>query len=205
MSKLHEALPQTMSPENLAIWLDENQIDKKIYTLKYDLTPEDIAMYEHKSSVASRSLDILDELSKNFMAAINEGTDEPRDFTVPDTKGTKVLKANRKFADACIRNGFSEQEVELFAIPHVEEKKIVFFDSEGHPFDGTSFKDSETEKDIKTPDLTENMSDEQIALYDKPLLRAIKDEGGEKKKEKPATKKKNYMEEEQVDEKDVDI
>ena len=163
---LHACLPQSMTIENLAAWLTDNSIEKKIHIEEKDLTADDISEFEHKSSAASRAMDDLEDLKKQFTDMIAKGTEDPKDFTIPPTKGTKILEANRKYADKCIKDGVSKQEVPLYGIVYPEESKILFFDIEGNEYDGHH----------------RNMDPEEQEAYDKPLLKAIKDEDGAEKK-----------------------
>ncbi len=178
---LHLALPQTLTVENLAAWLVENNIEKKLHVEEKPLTPDDISENEHKSSAASRAIDDLEELKKRFNDMIVKGTEEPLTFTIPPTKGTKTLEANRKYADKCIKDGVSKQETELYGIVFPETQQILFFDIEGNEF----------------PDHHRNMDPEEQEHYDKPLLKAISDEAADGPKEdtdeveeKPAKKGK---------------
>lgn len=158
---LHLALPQFLTVENLASWLVDNNIEKKIHVEEKPLTPDDISENEHKSSAASRAIDDLEELKKRFNDMIVKGTEEPIDFTIPPTKGTKTLEANRKYADKCIKDGVSKQETELYGIVYPETQQVLFFDIEGNEY----------------PDHHRNMDPEEQENYNKPLLKAIKDEG----------------------------
>lgn len=131
---MHLALPQnTMTKENLAKWITENSIEQKTHEEHVDYTDAEIAQFEHESSLASRAIDRLSDIMDKFKSAINDGTPEPRDFTVPETKGLKVLKANREFADGQIEIGYRVVPTQLYGIPHGATSKIVFFDIEaGH-------------------------------------------------------------------------
>lgn len=154
---LHPALPQFMTPENLALWIKENQVEQFEHVEETPLTQEEIAGLEHKSSLASRAIDELDNLEKSFKTMLKEGTEVPMDFTIPPTKGTKALKNNRKFADDHIKSGVNEEKTMIYGIPYPEEKKILFFDIEGHRFEARD----------------RDMSDTQMDQFDKPLLREL--------------------------------
>ncbi len=171
---LHLALPSTLTPENLATWLVENNIEKKLHVEEKDLTPDDISEFEHKSSAASRALDNLDELLETIKKTIKSGTEEPLSYTIPPTKGTKTLKENRKYADRCIKDGVSKQETELYGIIYPETQQVLFFDIEGNEY----------------ADHHRNMDPEEQEHYDKPILKAIKEEGEEKAEKKGKGKKK---------------
>ncbi len=128
---MHLALPQKqMTKENLAKWLTENSIETKTHEEHIDYTAEEIAEFEHQSSLASRAIDRLTELLTDFKECVNEGNMSPRDFTVPETKGLKVLKANREFADGQIELGYHVLPTQLYGIPYGASSKIVFFDIE---------------------------------------------------------------------------
>jgi len=131
---MHLALPtKTMTKENLAQWITENSIEQKSHEEHVEYTAEEIAAFEHESSLASRAIDRLTDLLDSFKQCVNEGNLEPRDFTVPETKGLKVLKANREFADGQIEIGYRVIPTQLYGIPHGATSKICFFDIEsGH-------------------------------------------------------------------------
>lgn len=138
---MHLALPQkTMTKENLAKWLTENSIESKVHEEKVDYTKEEIAAFEHDSSVASRAIDRLQDLLDSFKSAVNDGNLEPKDFTVPETKGLKVLKANREFADGQIEIGHRIIPTDLYGIPCSSNGKICFFDIEANHFEQHDYK-----------------------------------------------------------------
>jgi hypothetical protein len=182
-SPLHPALPSTMTKENLAIWITENRIEEVNHVAEKELLPEDVKEYEHKSSMASRTMDDLEKLKKDFIDTIVNGTEEPVDFTIPPTKGLKLLKKNRQFADQCIKDGRSKQDIKLYALPDPEQNTIVHVDIEGTHY----------------PQLDRDMNENELARYERPLLKAVKDaenetsveeDAGEKKEEKKETKKR---------------
>lgn len=172
---LHTILPQTLTVENLAAWLTENNIEKKIHVEAKDLTTDDISEFEHKSSAASRAIDMLEELSKEIKETIKTGTEDPKSYTIPPTKGIKTLKENRKYADRCIKDGVSKQETELYGVVWPEENKIIFFDILGNEY----------------PDHQRNMDPEEEENYGAPILKEISEEG---KKKKGKGKQVDFME-----------
>lgn len=166
---LHVILPSTLTKENLASWLVDNNIEKKIHVESKELTTDDISEFEHKSSAASRAIDMLEELSKDIKETIKSGTEDPKSYTIPPTKGIKTLKENRKYADRCIKDGVSKQETELYGVVWPEEGKIIFFDIEGNEY----------------PDHQRNMDPEESEKFDAPILKEISEEGKKKKVKKP--------------------
>lgn len=164
---MHLCLPQTMTKENLAKWITENQIDMRMHEEKFDLTKEEIQDFEHNSSLASRAMDELNGIKDGFMERLKEGTEDPIDFTIPPTKGLKALQANREFADAQIKLGHRVVSTQLYAIPYPETKKILFFDVEGNIWE----------------EYSRAMNPNQLQKYDKPLMAAM-NTGKEKKSEK---------------------
>lgn len=143
----HEALPQSLTVEQLAQWLYENKIDSKSHTEEEAYTEEEIQEFEHKSSLASRSIDGLDDIEKRVKEHLKEGIfDEPVSITLPPTNGRKTLTANRKYADDQILKGFSYREIDLYGIPDEKTEKILFFDAEGNMWDDYSENMSEDQK-----------------------------------------------------------
>jgi hypothetical protein len=134
---LHHACPQTYTPENLAQWITENQKATITHVDKIPLTDEEITELEHKSSVASRAIDRLNDVLAEFKEYIQNGTEfdgeeyQPKDITIPPTKGMKELKANREFADGILERGYNEETTEVYIIPYPDESLMVAVDIEG--------------------------------------------------------------------------
>jgi hypothetical protein len=132
---IHAYLPQTLTPENLAIYIKKNSIEQRSHIEEIDLTPEEIAEFEHRSSAANRALDKLEAELKLIQEIFKKGTPEPQDIKIYPTKGIEALKANRKFADDQIEKGFREEVTMLYAIPVPEKKRIVYVTIEGEEFE----------------------------------------------------------------------
>jgi len=129
-----------MTKENLAKWLTENAIEQKTHEEHVDYTEAEIAEFEHQSSLASRAIDRLNDIAEKFNKALKEGIVEPQDFTIPETKGLKVLKANREFADGQIELGYRVVPTQLYGIPYAATSKIVFFDIESAHWEQYDYK-----------------------------------------------------------------
>lgn len=132
---IHPTLPQTYTPENLAVWIKQNALETKNHVEEIDLTEEEIKDLEHRSSAASRALDKLKAQLKSIQEIFKKGTPEPYELTIYPTKGTDVLEANRKFADEQIEKGFREETTVLYAIPWPEKKRVVYVDIEGNEWE----------------------------------------------------------------------
>ena len=167
---LHIALPQTMTVENLAAWIETNNIEKKMHEERFDLTETEIAAYEHDSSVASRAIDKLQSQLEHFKGLLKDGITESASVLIEPTVGLKILQANREFADQQIELGYRTENTELYGIPYGETKKILFFDIEGQHFEQYDYK----------------MNPFQVEKYSKPLFEGMKVTGGDGSKENPA-------------------
>lgn len=163
---LHYALPQTYTPENLAAWIMENQIEKKEDLKQIALTPEGVALYEHKSSVASRQIYDLKNILSVFQSIIKKGTPtnfetqnpDPVSMTIPPTLGLDVLEKRREVAEQTIKNGFEIVYTWVYGFPVPEEEKIIFVDIEGNRFESHDYQ----------------MNPEQVEKYSKPILKVSK-------------------------------
>ncbi len=131
---LHPSLPQTMTPENLAVWIKGNSIEQKAHIEEIELTEQEIQDLEHRSSAANRAIDKLEAQLKGVQEIFKKGTQEPWDIKIYPTKGIEVLKANRKYADDQIEKGVREETTMLYAIPVPETKVIVYVTIEGVEF-----------------------------------------------------------------------
>jgi len=179
---LHRCLPQTFTPENLAKWIQDNAAETIIHTEKIELEEEQVQELEKQSSLASRAIDRLENIKEKFMEVLNGGTPDveaPFDITIPPTKGLKVLKANRKFADMQIEQGYKEEETQVFVIPYPEDSLMVGVTIEGEEFS----------------QYTKEMSIEQINQH-KPILKKDK----KKKKEEDS-----FMEDETTSALELDL
>lgn len=165
IEQLHRSCPQTLTKENLAKWITENQKQVISHIDKAPLSPEEVADYEHKSSMASRAIDRLDEVKENFMHYYKKGTDFdgtnyiPKDVQIPGTKGVDALKKNREFADEILEKGYTETTTEVYLIPNPDDSQMVAITIEGY----------------ECPDYTRSMSEDEDALYGK----LFKKENGE--------------------------
>lgn len=176
----HPCIPVTLTVENRAQWIKDNAIETIEHIEKTELDEEQIIELQAKSSLASRGLDRLEEVKKEFLDYLKEGTPamdgdyQPIAITIPPTKGTKALKANRAFADKQLENGFKEENVTIYIIPFPEDSLMVALDIEGNEW----------------PQFTKDMTMDQINQH-KPMLKRDKKEKVEKKKED------NFMEDEE--------
>lgn len=165
----HLCLPQSKTPEQLALWIKENSKHDFSHEEKIPLTEEDIAELEHKSSAASRALDRLKAIEDDFKYHLTNGTpviggvSQPYEVTIVPTKGTKELKANREHADKILEQGYQVEVTQLYTIPYPEESTMVVVTIEGQEW----------------PMYTKPMGKDQKAMYGELFY---KDSGGETKK-----------------------
>ncbi len=139
-----------MTVENLAQWLTENAAEKIQHENKIELTPEYIQELEHKSSAASRSIDRLKNVEKEFKNYLKKGTpvnpnaevgegDEPEfmpiDITIPPTRGLDILNERRAWADKQIEDGFKIEITELYLIPYPEKSMMCCLDIEAREWE----------------------------------------------------------------------
>lgn len=163
----HLCLPQTKTPEQLALWIKENSKHDFSHEEKIPLTEEEIQAFEHKSSAASRALDRLKAVEDSFKYHITNGTPviggvaQPQEIVIPPTKGTKELKANREHADKILEQGYQVVTTALYTIPYPEESLMVVVTIEGQEW----------------PMYTKPMGKDQKAMYGELFA-----EGGKRKK-----------------------
>lgn len=129
----HPALPEKMTVEQLAVWLTEQAVDKRQHVTKIDLTPEEIHEHEGKIRGATAAIYDLQDLEKTIKNTIKKGNgEEPTDYTIPPTKGTETLDANRRFSDKLLKQGYKEDITPLYGI--LFKLRLYFFDIEGKEF-----------------------------------------------------------------------
>ncbi len=147
---IHPSIPQTLTPENLATWIEKNHDRKFQHIEKTELTEDVIRDLEHKSSLASRAIDRLNEVKDSFMETLKNGTpdqEKPEDITIPPTKGLKALTANREWADKQLEQGFSEEIIDIYMVPDPENSRMLALDIEGKEWE--EFSVDMTEEDHK--------------------------------------------------------
>lgn len=165
IDQLHRACPSTYTPERLAVWIKENQKSIRTHVDKIPLTPEEVSDLEHKSSLASRAIDRLEEVMDEFKAYIQGGTPYdgekylPKDITIPPSKGMKELKANRAHSDSILVKGYNEEITEIYIVPFPDESTMVAMDITG----------------CEWPDYTKAMTESEEELYGRLF---VKDKDG---------------------------
>lgn len=161
----HPCVPQTLTPEALADWIQTQKVDTRNHVEEIPLTEEEIVELEHTSSLASRSIDKLNGVKKYFDELLKKGTSydrvtesyKPATVTIPPTKGLDALKANREHADKQIELGHKEEITALYMIPYPEHSKMIMVNIVG----------------VEWPEYSRDMTGDEINQY-KPLLRASK-------------------------------
>lgn len=163
----HESLPISMTPEQLADYIQSNKIKVENHVEKFPLTPEERSTLAMKSSNASRAIVRLEKLLKDVTTLIKKGTpwdwtigkdgdNAPYDFTIPPTAGIDVLKANRLFADEQIEKGYREEITPIYFLPWPEFEKIIGVDIEG----------------VEWSNYSRAMTASEIKQHGKPILSA---------------------------------
>jgi hypothetical protein len=163
---IHYSLPQTKTPEGLSEWIKLNKVDSLNHMEEIPFTDQEIADYEHQSSLASRALDKLQDLLDMIKETIKKGTPynidkkdhDPVSFTIPPTKGTDAIKSNREFADQQIVKGYREEITTIYLIPNPEESQIVAVDIVGEEWSKYSRAMTADEKNQYKPLLAGNLS-----------------------------------------------
>lgn len=183
----HHSIPATLTPENLAQWIDQNKVEQVTHKQETPLSEEEIAEHEHKSALASRQILILEELKKRFVDTLKNGTlvglnedgterFEPKDFTVPPTHGLKILEARVAYHSAMLEAGVKIEEIIIYLLPVPESSMIVGVDIEGVEWEqysrlmtaeevnkfGRLFRDAD--EDINDPDNAPPLTSDEITI-----------------------------------------
>lgn len=182
----HHSLPQTLTPEALADWIQENKVDEIIHIDKVPLDDEVRHDLTEKLYAATSAKLKLEELEKRFKKAIKEGTPSrgvsedtgeplhtPMDFTVPPTKGTKVLIKNIEHYSQMLDKGYKEEPTSIYLIPNPEEKMMVAVDIEGQEWS----------------EYSRAMTDEQVQKYG-TIFAKEEEKGGVEEQEEEAIEAK---------------
>jgi hypothetical protein len=161
----HLVLPQKgMTPEELGAWIVDNNIETRIHEEKIDYTTEEIAAFEHDSAAASIAERKLVDLLASFKEPLTEGCQEEKKFTIEPTKGTKVIKANREYADKQIEKGYRMDLTTLYGLPYPTTKKIIFVDIEGNHWQQYDYKMNPFQLEKYTSPLFETDDEKEFDL-----------------------------------------
>ncbi len=144
----HKAVPETLTPENLAQWIKLNKVDVFNHIDQIPLTEEEINHLAMESSLASRAMDKLHGVETYFKEVIKMGTPydsdkeqyQPISVTIPPSKGMKKLEANREHADHQLDSGYKEETTHLYLIPYPEDSMMIMVDIEGEQWSQYSRK-----------------------------------------------------------------
>lgn len=131
--KKTDLLPVTLNGAMLAQWLKENAIETFIDEQKVFFTPEQIAEFEHESSINGRELNRLNDLLSKVGEYVKKGnhTEMPITIEIPVTAGTKKLDQFRRQNDDAIDKGYEVIETEIFGIVDRDNETLEFFTTEG--------------------------------------------------------------------------
>jgi hypothetical protein len=120
-----------MDNDQFADWLRLSAAEQFPDSEKVYFTPEDVAEFEHESSVNGREFNRLSELKKRFEAVIKKGTEEKIVFEIPATVGTKKLELQRRQNDDLIEKGYDLIEMDVFGIVNTDAETMEYFNIEG--------------------------------------------------------------------------
>jgi hypothetical protein len=128
----HPSLPPHLSPEELQGWIINASVEKFTDTTKKYFTPDQIQEFEHESSANGRNINKLLAILEDAAVRIKKGNDEPIDFHIPATPGTKKLDGFRRQNDDLVEKGFEEIDVDIFGIVNSATEKMEYFTLDGN-------------------------------------------------------------------------
>lgn len=144
----HSVLPKMfdLGSQGLAAWLAGQSVNTFIEPKREYFTPEQIAEYEHESSANGREFNRLAAIKQTVSDLLKKGVEEEMTIKIPKTVGTKLLETLRRQNDDLIEVGFIQEDVEVYAIPDVDNGRMEFFDAEGNHYADRSRELSVSEK-----------------------------------------------------------
>lgn len=159
----HSSLPEFMTIEQLADYIRSNKVDTVNHVEKIPLTEEEIQTLAMESSLASRAIDRLETVKKYFESFLKKGTPwdsntedhRPITVTIPATKGVEKLKANRKYADDQIAQGYREDITSVYLLPWPEKERMVAVDING----------------VEWTTYSRGMSGDEVKQHGRPILK----------------------------------
>lgn len=132
---LHKAILQTstMTAEARGVWIKDNAVQTFTDTIREHFTEEVLAEKHKRSTDLTREIIKLTDTKKAIVDALSKGCDSEFDVTIPETNGIRNLTKERDALVRIVDKGYSEEEVEIFGIPH-EDGFIYFFDAGGENY-----------------------------------------------------------------------
>lgn len=131
----HATLPQTLTDQELQQWIIRSSVERFMDKTKRYYEAEEIADFEHESSVNGRKINMLQGILKKCTEAIQKGTIEDIVITIPKNDGTKNYDAFRFQNDNLIDAGFEEIACEVFGIVNVDNEVMEYFTLAGKCID----------------------------------------------------------------------
>lgn len=132
IGEYHPSLPPGLTQSQLELWLQNNSVERFTHEKKDFFEPEEIQAFEHESSVAGREWNRLTDMLKEASTLVKKGTEEAVTFTIPVTKGTKMLETVRRENDDFIESGYNVQKVEIYGVPNMDTHFMEYFDAHGN-------------------------------------------------------------------------
>jgi hypothetical protein len=129
---MHPSLPQSLTPENLGIWISQNAKEKFTEKKIIYYTEDELQDFKNKSIEMGIEIKNLTKQKKKFNALMDKGCEEYIQVDVLETRGIKALKASRELIEECVEKGYYETDIKIYGIPNVETKNMDFFDIEGN-------------------------------------------------------------------------
>ena len=147
----HSVLPNAfdLGSTELARWLSSQSTNTFVEPKKEYFSPEQIAEYEHESSANGREYNRLAAIKQQVSDLVRKGTGDatkPITIVIPVTQGQKSLETFRRQNDDLIEMGFISEDVEVYAIPDIDNGKMEFFDAEGNHYSDRTRELSISEK-----------------------------------------------------------
>ena len=128
--KKHELLPDTMTPEALAGWIQERFIEEYSEEKKEYYTPEEIQGFQKKATEKNIEIIQLTRLKKQLNELIKKGSDY-LSIDIPKTDGIDMLTAARDYNTEQVEQGYYTESRKIYGIVSDETETLEFFDIEG--------------------------------------------------------------------------
>ena len=129
---LHPSLPQSLTPESLASWLNQNCKEKFTEERRTSYTEDEMLDFKDRAMKAGIEINDLTEEKKRIVDLLEKGISDYTSIDLLPSKGIKQLKIERTSCEKEVKRGYFAEKIVVYGIPNQDTKQMDFFDVEGN-------------------------------------------------------------------------
>jgi hypothetical protein len=129
---LHPSLPHTLTPENLAAWLQQNSKERTTLNREYRYTEDELDHFKTRAMNCGIEINDLNDEKKRINELIEKGISDFTQIDLLPSKGLKQLKIERLACEKEVKRGYQPESLTIYGIPNHDTHNMDYFDIEGN-------------------------------------------------------------------------